>query len=91
MKKFIGQPIYVIMARYAYAGVLTEIEDKYIVLANAYAIEDSGAGTNSKPNLATSCGSSVILMIDAIETICQPVWVFSGEWAKILNEKNTKN
>ena len=85
LKKFKGQPIYIILARYAYAGVLTEydVESKIIVLSNAHAIDDGGSGTANAPKQNTEVGSDAILSLDAFETICQPLWVFQGPWATV--------
>lgn len=83
MKQYVGQPIYASMARYAYAGVVTQLCPEGLVLANAHVIEHGGAGTNSQPNKHEPIGSDLIIRFDATETISQPVWVFNGPWSKL--------
>ena len=87
LDQFKGDAIYVIMARYAYAGVLVDETEDIIRLASAHAIEDAGSGIQESPRTATPCGSSVVLLKDAIETICQPVWVHKGAWSQVEPEK----
>ena len=82
-KHYLGQPVHCIMARYGYAGVITLVGQDFFVLSNAYAIEDGETGTAERPRVPTECASSVVLAIDAVETVCQPVWAFNNEWSTL--------
>ena len=82
-KFYLGQPVHFIMARYGYAGIVVYVGSDFVILAQAHAIEDGESGEAPKPRLATPCGSSIILVIDAIETICQPAWAFGNKWSSM--------
>ena len=76
LMKFMGQKVAVICARYQYRGVLSSVSDRHIVLANATSVEISGASNTEAPQTEDQIGSSIIIMLDAIELFYQPNWVF---------------
>ena len=45
-----------------------------VVLAQARAVESSGASNNERPNSEDPIGSSVVISLNAVELIYQPNW-----------------
>lgn len=78
MQQYIGQPVAVLCARFNYRGVLSKIADDCIVLAQARAVESSGASSSERPNSEDPIGSSVIISLNAVELVYQPNWVFAS-------------
>lgn len=76
MRKFVGQNVAVIAARYQYRGILTWVGEDALALANATAVESSGATQNVKPEREDPIGSTIMISTDAIELFYQPQWVF---------------
>ena len=77
LKQFIGQRIAVLCVRFQYRGILTEVGDNYLVLANATAVEISGSSMAERPNTEDNCNGSITLKTDAIELAHQPKWVYA--------------
>jgi len=75
LKKHVGEKVVIICARYQYWGVLSEVNDEAIVLAKAVAVESSGSAQADKPQTTDPIGSSIIVMLGAIETFYWPKWV----------------
>lgn len=73
--KYEGQKVAVLCARYQYRGILAQAGPNALVLANATAIEDSGASSLEKPKAEDIIGSTLIIPSDAIEIVYQPNWV----------------
>lgn len=69
-----GQKVAVLCARYQYRGILSEIHEDHIVLANATAVEISGPSNSEKPQTEDAIGGSVVIKTDAIEILYQPRW-----------------
>ena len=78
MKEYIGQPVAILCARFNYRGVLSRVADDCVVLAQARAVESSGASSSDKPNSEDPIGSSVIISLNAVELIYQPNWCFAN-------------
>lgn len=76
MQDYIGQPVAVLCARFNYRGILSKITDDCLVLAQARAVESSGASSSERPNSEDPIGSSVIISLNAVELVYQPNWVF---------------
>lgn len=77
MMEYIGQPVAILCARFNYRGILSKVTDDCVVLAQARAVESSGASSSDRPNSEDPIGSSVIISLNAVELIYQPNWVFS--------------
>lgn len=77
MKEYIGQPVAILCARFNYRGILSKVTDDSVVLAQARAVESSGASNSERPNSEDPIGSSVIISLNAVELIYQPAWSFS--------------
>jgi hypothetical protein len=69
-----GQKIAVLCARYQYRGTLSIVGDDSICLANACAVEVSGASENKQPQVEDPIGGSIIVKFDTIEIVYQPTW-----------------
>ncbi len=78
LQQYLGQPIAVLCARFAYRGVLSAVGDDYLILAQARAVESSGASSSDRPNSEDPIGSSVMVSLDALELVYQPNWCFAA-------------
>jgi hypothetical protein len=78
LHQYLGQPIAVLCARFAYRGVLSAVGDDYLILAQARAVESSGASSSDRPNSEDPIGSSVMVSLDALELVYQPNWCFAA-------------
>jgi hypothetical protein len=74
-KKFVGQKVAVLCARYQYRGILSEVGTDYLVLAMSTSVERSGISQAVRPEQEDVIGSSIIIKTDAIELFYQPNWV----------------
>jgi hypothetical protein len=77
LSRFIGSNIYVVCARYAYRGVLSEVTDdgQAMVLSNVAAVQQSGSAQGEAPISEDPIGGSMVIMTGAIESISQPNFV----------------
>lgn len=78
LNDYIGQPVAILCARFNYRGILSKVTDDSVVLAQARAVESSGASSSDKPNSEDPIGSSVIISLNAVELVYQPNWCFSN-------------
>lgn len=78
LREYIGQPVAILCARFNYRGILSKVTDDCVVLAQARAVESSGASSSDRPNSEDPIGSSVIISLNAVELVYQPNWVFSS-------------
>jgi hypothetical protein len=76
MREYIGQPVAILCARFNYRGILSKVTDDCVVLAQARAVESSGASNSEKPNSEDPIGSSIIISLNAVEIVYQPQWSF---------------
>lgn len=77
LQMYIGQPLAILCARFNYRGILSVVGEDYVVLAQARAVESSGASSQERPSNEDPIGSSVIISLNAVELIYQPVWSFA--------------
>lgn len=73
-----GEPIAILCMRYWYRGILAEVEDDFIVLQNALAVEQTGRAAGEQAPTEDPIPSEVIIKTMAIELICWPTWCFHG-------------
>ena len=78
LQMYIGQPLAILCARFNYRGILSSVGEDFVVLAQARAVESSGASSQERPSNEDPIGSSVIISTNAIELIYQPTWCFSS-------------
>lgn len=78
LQEYVGQNIAILCARFNYRGILAKATDDCVVLAQARAVESSGASNSERPNSEDPIGSSVIISINAIELIYQPRWAWAS-------------
>jgi len=78
MMEYIGQPVAILCARFNYRGILSKVTDDCVILAQARAVESSGASSADRPNSEDPIGSSVIISLNAVELVYQPQWVFAS-------------
>jgi len=78
LSQFIGQPIAILCARFNYRGILSHVGKDHVVLAQARAVESSGASNQERPSNEDPIGSSVIISLNAVELCYWPNWAFSS-------------
>lgn len=74
---YVGQPVAVLCARFNYRGLLSSVGEDFLVLAQARAVESSGASSQQRPTNEDAIGSSVIISLNAVELVYQPNWCFA--------------
>ena len=77
LQMYIGQPLAILCARFNYRGILSVVGEDYVVLAQARAVESSGASSQERPSNEDAIGSSVIISLNAVELVYQPSWAFA--------------
>jgi hypothetical protein len=77
LEGYVGQPLAVLCARFNYRGILSVVGEDFLVLAQARAVESSGASSQERPSNEDPIGSSVVISLNAVELIYQPNWAFS--------------
>lgn len=76
LTQFIGQPIAILCARFNYRGILSSVGEDHVVLAQARAVESSGASSQERPSNEDPIGSSIIISTNAIELVYFPNWCY---------------
>lgn len=77
LRAYVGQPLAVLCARFNYRGVLSTVGEDFLVLAQARAVESSGASSQDRPSNEDPIGSSVVISLNAVELVYQPNWCFA--------------
>jgi hypothetical protein len=70
-KKLLGQKVAVLAARYQYRGILSDVGDDCLVLADATVVEVSGPASGDTPQTEDPIHGFVIIKNDAIEILHQ--------------------
>jgi len=78
LQSYLGQPLAILCARFNYRGILSKVGQNFVVLAQARAVESSGASSQERPSNEDPIGSSVIISVNSIELIYQPNWCFAA-------------
>lgn len=78
LNDYIGQPIAILCARFNYRGILSKVTEDCVVLAQARAVESSGASSQDRPSNEDPIGSSVVISLNAVELVYQPNWCFAS-------------
>jgi len=79
---YIGEKVAVLAARYQYRGLMSQVSDDVITLANAAAVEVSGPSSGDVPNTEDPINGDVHISLNAVEIVYRPNWVnapLSGE------------
>ena len=77
LTQFVGQPIAILCARFNYRGILSAVGEDHVVLAQARAVESSGASNQERPSNEDPIGSSVIISLNAVELCYFPRWAYA--------------
>ena len=77
IESYKGQKVAILAARYQYRGVMSEVSEDSITLANATAVEISGPNSGNAPNTEDPIGGAVHISMNAIEIVYQPNWVYA--------------
>lgn len=78
LQAYIGQPLAILCARFNYRGILSTVGEDFCVLAQARAVESSGASSQERPSNEDPIGSSVVISLNAVELIYQPNWCMAS-------------
>lgn len=78
LKNFVGQPIAILCARFNYRGILSHVGDDHLVLAQARAVESSGASNQERPTNEDVIGCSIFISLNAVELVYWPRWVYAS-------------
>lgn len=70
----LGEKVAVLCARYQYRGILAEVGEDYLNIAQAVAVEVSGRSMSRQATTEDVIGSTVTIMSAAIEIIYKPQW-----------------
>ena len=79
-----GKPTVIISFRYFYHGVISKVEDDFLVLEPVRAIENIGEGTADKPLLADLIHGPIVVPFGSISMSFEPKWINDP----IVSEKN---
>jgi hypothetical protein len=74
LQMYVGQPLAILCARFNYRGILSTVGEDFVVLAQARAVESSGASSQDRPSNEDPIGSSVVISLNAVELVYQPNW-----------------
>jgi len=74
LRQKVGEKVVFLCARHTYWGVLSEVNEKFVVLANAVAVEQSGPANGESPTTSDPIFSSITIFNDAMELMMQPRW-----------------
>lgn len=77
LEQFVGQPIAILCARFNYRGILSSVGEDHLVLAQARAVESSGASSQDRPSNEDPIGSSIIISLNAVELVYWPRWAYA--------------
>lgn len=77
LKRYEGQPISILCARYWYRGICAEVGNDYVVLANPRAVEVTGSSQSERPEREDAIPSDLIIRLDFIEQISWPTWCYA--------------
>jgi hypothetical protein len=86
----IGEPVAILCARYWYRGIVSDVNDSYVVLVNPFMVTETGAFTINRPRREDALPSDVAISYGAIEVVEQPTWCFAGYDVKSKEEKSKK-
>lgn len=75
LAQFIGQPIAMLCARFTYRGILSSVGSDHVVIAQARAVESSGASSQEQATTEDVVGGSIIITLNSVETFYWPNWV----------------
>ena len=76
-KKFVGQKVSLICARYQYRGILSEVTDDCVVVSNAVSVEQSGPASGQRAITEDPINGSVVIKSDAVEILYQPAFAMA--------------
>jgi len=74
LSDLIGQPVAVLCVRYTYRGIVSSVDDKALVLTNAFAVEQSGPASGARAPQEDPIPSDICVSIGSVELALQPAW-----------------
>jgi hypothetical protein len=73
-----GEPVAILCSRYWWRGIIAEVGDNEVILADTYLIIETGKMDNVKAKTEEACGTDTMVSFDAIELCGQFPWCFEG-------------
>ena len=73
-----GEAVFVTCARWGYRGIIEDAGENGLLLSSPFMIFDSSSYTDETVKEEFVIPSDLFLSLDAIESICQPIWCFKG-------------
>ena len=75
---YLGQPLAILCARYWYRGIVSLVGKDFILLSNVFAVEVTGSARDAEPTTEDPLPGDMMIMVNAIEQACQPLWCWKG-------------
>jgi len=76
IEKYLKLPLAILCARYWYRGIVCDVGEDYVTLANVRAVEVTGPAASATPQTEDPVPSEMTISLAAVEQICQPLWVW---------------
>lgn len=73
-----NEAVFLNCARWGYRGIVKEVSADAVLLSNPFLIFDSDSYTSKEVKEEYSIPSDLLVALDALEIVCQPVWAFYG-------------
>lgn len=77
LQAYVGERVAIICARFNYMGTVSSVGSDHVILANAYAVEESGPSSGERAITTDCVTSSVVISLGAVEIVFQPRWCFA--------------
>ena len=82
MKKYFearkGEPIAILCARHWWRGIIADVQDDGVMLADTILVYETGKMDGATPKSDEACGTDTFLSYGAIELFGQFPWCFHG-------------
>lgn len=73
---FMNKPLAILCARYWYRGIVVDVGTDYATLGCVRAVEVTGPAATATPQTEDTVPSEMTISLQAVEQICQPLWVW---------------
>ena len=85
-EKIKGEAVAILCARYWWRGVVAEVGDDGLLLADCILVYETGNMSGDKAKSEEACGTDTFISFDAIELMGQFPWAFQGLDCKTKRE-----
>lgn len=73
-----GEAVAILCSRYWWKGIVAEVGDNEVLLADTYLVYETGKMDGAKAKSEEACGTDTLISFDAIELCGQFPWAFDG-------------